>query len=94
MFEDALLESSPRRASVLRRIHYLLSIVAGTLFFAQGLYLLPLLLLFADRRALFVTSAMWGVAASSYRADALLRGRGRPAARPACVAVARHHAPA
>lgn len=64
MFEDALLESSPRRASVLCRIHYLLSIVAGTLFFAQGLYLLPLLLLFADRRALFVTSAMLGVAAT------------------------------
>ena len=64
MFEDALLESSPRRASVLRRIHYLSSIVAGTLFFAQGLYLLPLLLLFADRRALFVTSAMLGVAAT------------------------------
>ena len=64
MFEDALLESSPRRASVLRRNHYLISMFAGTLFFAQGLYLLPLLLLLADRRALFVTSAMLGVAAT------------------------------
>ena len=43
MFEDALLESSPRRAPVLRRIHYLLSTLAGTLVFTQGLYLLPLL---------------------------------------------------
>jgi protein TonB len=33
MFEDALLESSPRRASVLSRIHALFSAFAGTLFF-------------------------------------------------------------
>ena len=66
MFEDALLESSPRRTSVLCRIHYLLSAFAGTLFFAQGLYLLPLLLAPAGARALFTAAAMVGVVAALY----------------------------
>jgi protein TonB len=66
MFEDALLESSPRRASVLCRIHYLFSAFAGTLVFAQGLNLLPLLLLLAGARALFIAAAMAGVAAALY----------------------------
>jgi len=66
MFEDALLESSPRRASVLCRIHYLFSAFAGTLFFAQGLYLLPLLLAPAGERALFIAAAMVGVVAALY----------------------------
>jgi protein TonB len=66
MFEDTLLESSPRRASVLCRIHYLLSAFAGTLFFVQGLYLLPLLLAPAGARALLITATMvGGVAALS-----------------------------
>ena len=60
MFEDTLLESSPRRASVLCRIHYLLSAFAGTLFFAQGWYLLPLLLAPAGARALFIAAAIVG----------------------------------
>jgi len=64
MFEDALLDSSPRRDSVLSRIHYLLSAFAGTLFFVQGLYLLPLWLVLADRRALLITSTMLGCAAT------------------------------
>lgn len=64
MFEDALLDSSPRRDSVLSRIHYLLSAFAGTLFFVQGLYLLPLWLVLADRRALLITSAMLGAVAT------------------------------
>ena len=66
MFEDALLDSSPRRTSVLCRIHYLLSAFAGTLFFVQGLYLLPLLLAPAGERALFIAAAMVGVAAALY----------------------------
>ena len=65
MFEDALLESSPRQTSVLRRIHYLLSAFAGTLFFAQGVYVLPLLLA-AGARALFIAAAMVGVVATLY----------------------------
>ena len=64
MFEDALLDSSPRKTSVLRRIHYLFSILAGTLFFVQGVYLLPLLLPLAGPQALFITAAMAGVAAA------------------------------
>jgi protein TonB len=62
MFEDALFDSSPRRTSVLRRIHYLLSGLAGTLFFAQGLYLLPMLLAPAGARPLFIAAAIVGVA--------------------------------
>ena len=66
MFENALLESSPRRASVLRRIHYLVSALAGTLFFVQALYLLPILLAPAGARALFITAAMVGSVAALY----------------------------
>ena len=64
MFEDALLDSSPRRASVLGRIHYLSSALTGTIVFAQGLHLLPLLTAPADHRALLVMSAMLGGAAA------------------------------
>ena len=64
MFEDALLDSSPRHTSVLRRIHYLLSALTGTLFFVQAVYLLPLLLAPASPQAMFVAAAMVGVAAA------------------------------
>ena len=64
MFEDALLDSSPRHTSVLRRIHYLFSTLTGTLFFVQAVYLLPLLLAPASLRALIVAAAMAGVAAA------------------------------
>ncbi len=66
MFEDALLESSPRRTYVLRRIHFLFSAFAGTLFFVQGLYLLPWLLAPAGGRALLIAAAMIGVVAALY----------------------------
>jgi len=66
MFEDALLDSSPRRASVLCRIHYLFSALAGTLFFTQGLYRLPMLLAPAGGRALFIAAAMVGSIAALY----------------------------
>jgi len=64
MFEDALLDSSPRQTSVLRRIHYLISTLTGTLFFVQGVCLLPLLLALASPRALFIAAAMEGAAAA------------------------------
>lgn len=66
MFEDALLESSPRRTPVLRRLHYLLSTLTGTLAFVQGLYLLPAVLVLAEKRALFITATMAGILAASY----------------------------
>lgn len=66
MFEDTLLESSSRQTSVLHRTHYLLSALAGALFFAQGLYLLPLLLAPPGRRALFIAAGMMGVIAALY----------------------------
>jgi protein TonB len=66
MFEDALLESSPRRDSVLRRIHYLISAFAGVVVFAQGLYTLPLFLGPPGERALFVAAAIAGVAMALY----------------------------
>ena len=66
MFENALLDSSPRRASVLHRIHYLLTAFAGTLFFLQGLYLLPLVLAPAGARALFIAAAVLGSIAALY----------------------------
>jgi hypothetical protein len=61
MFEDALLESSPRRRGVLCRVHYTLSIFTGVLFFALGFKLVRFLLPPADERALFVIAAMLGV---------------------------------
>ena len=66
MFEDALLESSPRRGSVLCRIHYLLSALVGTLFFALSWYLLPWVLVLASERALFFAAATVGLAAGAY----------------------------
>ncbi len=66
MFEGALLDSSPRQTSVLCRNHYLLSAFAGTLVFAQGMYLLPLLLAPAGERALFIAAAMIGAIAALY----------------------------
>jgi|SRR5271157_558576 len=66
MFENALLESSPRRASVLCRIHYLFSAFAGTLFFAQGWYLFPMLLAPGGERTLFIAAAMVGVVGAAW----------------------------
>ena len=66
MLEDALLDSSPRQKSVLRQIHYLLSALAGTLFFVLGLYLIPLLFVPAGQRALIIAAAMVGVVAAFY----------------------------
>ena len=66
MFEDALLDSSPRQKSVLRPIHYLLSALAGTLFFVLGLYLIPLLFLPAGQRALMIAAVIVGVVAVFY----------------------------
>ena len=64
MFEDALLDSSPRHTSVLRRIHYLFSTLTGTLFFVQAVYLLPRLLATASLQAIIVAATMAGVAAA------------------------------
>ena len=64
MFEDALLESSPRRRGVLCRVHYTLSIFTGVLFFALGFKLVRFLLPPADERALFVIAAMLGSVAA------------------------------
>src|ERR1039458_1018208 len=66
MFEDALLDSSPRQKSVLRQIHYPLSALAGTLFFVLGLYLIPLLFVPAGQRALMIAAAIVGVVAAFY----------------------------
>jgi protein TonB len=66
MFEDALLDSSPRQKSVLHRIHYLISALAGTLFFVQGLYLLPLIFAPSAQRALVIAAALVGLVAAIY----------------------------
>ncbi len=66
MFEDALLESSPRRDSVLCRIHYLISAFAGAVFFVQAWYMLPWVVAPAGGRALFIAAAMVGGAAALY----------------------------
>jgi len=60
MFEDALLESSPRRTSVLCRIHYLFSAFVGMLIFALGLCALPLLMAPVCGRALFIAATLAG----------------------------------
>lgn len=65
MFEDALLESSPRQKTVLRRIHCLLSIFTGIVAFALGVELLPMFLL-AGERALTIAAALGGGAIALY----------------------------
>jgi len=64
MFEDALLDSSPRRTAVLRPAHYLFPILAGAVLFVLGLYLLPASLMLAGGRGLFIAAAMVGGAAA------------------------------
>jgi len=64
MFEQTLLESSPRRLPVLRRIHYLISTVFGTVVFAAGLQVIPAVLMTPAPRAVFATSALGGMAAA------------------------------
>jgi protein TonB len=66
MFEGALLESSLRRSPVLQRIHYLLSALAGTLVFVQGLYLLPVVLALAGARALLIAAGIVGIVVAGY----------------------------
>jgi protein TonB len=66
MFENALLDSSPRRASVLRRIHYLFSAFAGVLLFALGLHLIPILLAPLGERALLIAAVTVGTLAALY----------------------------
>ena len=61
MFEDALLDSSPRQKSVLRRVHYLVSTLAGVLFLLLGLCVLPLVLAPAGWRGLLVAATVLGV---------------------------------
>ena len=57
MFEDALLDSSPRRLAILSPIHYLLSAFAGALCFVLFLHLLPLPLAPAGDRGLGIVAA-------------------------------------
>ena len=66
MFEDALLDSSPRQKSVLHRIHYLLSFLAGAMFFVLGLRLLPMVFVPAGPRALMIAAVLVGGAAALY----------------------------
>ena len=66
MFEDALLDSSSRRSPVLRRIHYLLSGLAGTVVFVQGLYLLPSVLVITGTRALAIAAAVTAITTACY----------------------------
>jgi protein TonB len=66
MFEDALLDSSPRQKSVLRRVHYLFSAFVGTLLFVQGLYLLPLVFAPVGLRPLMIAASIVGVLAALY----------------------------
>jgi len=63
MFEETLLESSPRRLPVLRWVHYLASTFAGTLVFVLGLDLLPAVLIVAAPHALAAAAGVLGAAA-------------------------------
>jgi len=66
MFEDTLLDSSPRRTTILRRIHYALALFTGALVFGLGLYLLPMVLILAGKWALLITAGLSGTAAALY----------------------------
>ncbi len=64
MFEETLLDSSPRRVAVLSRTHYLISFLAGALIFALSLRFLPMVLAPATGRALFIASGLIACAAA------------------------------
>jgi protein TonB len=66
MFEDALLESSSRSRSVLRRAHYVISVFAGTVIFAMGMGLMPMLIVPEDQRALLIAAALAGLFGALY----------------------------
>ena len=66
MFENILLDSSPRRLSVLHRSHYVLSALLGALLFVPALYLLPLMLAPTTQRPLILAASLIGTIASLY----------------------------
>jgi len=66
MFEDALLETSLRRAPVLHRVHYLLAILAGLAGFVLGEWLLPLILIAATGRPLAIAAGLVGAVVAGY----------------------------
>ncbi len=63
MFEETLLDSSPRRVAVLRQTHYLISTLAGALVFALSNRFLPIVLAPSSGRALFIASELIACAA-------------------------------
>jgi len=62
MFENTLLESSPRRSPVLRRIHFLISTFLGVVVFALCLRRLPAVLVLAAPHAILAAGAIAGTA--------------------------------
>jgi hypothetical protein len=66
MFEDALLDSSSRKLSTLRRSHYLISAMAGVTTFALGLYLIRFIFVMPGARSLAGASALMAVAVALF----------------------------
>jgi periplasmic protein TonB len=64
MFEETLLDSSPRRVAVLCRTHYLISFLAGGLVFALSLCLLPMVLAPAGEKTLYIAAGLIACAAA------------------------------
>jgi protein TonB len=60
MFDETLLDSSPKRAPVLEGKHWLISIVIGLIGFGLGYVILPLIFSGTEGRTLIVQSAMLG----------------------------------
>ncbi len=69
MFEETLLDSSPRCVAVLCRTHYLISFLTGALVFGLGFYLLPKMLAPSGAKALLIAP---GVIACAAALDALM----------------------
>ncbi len=66
MFDETLLDSSPKRAPVLKTKHWLISIGVGVVFFAAVFFGLPLLSPGAEEKVLIAQAAILGIIFTCY----------------------------
>lgn len=66
MFDETLLESSPKRAPILESKHWLISLAVGVLGFLAGYFALPLVSAGTEARALIAQSIILGLLLMGY----------------------------
>ena len=66
MFEDTLLDSSPKRAPVLKTKHWLISIGAGALIFLAAYFALPMVSFGAESKVILAQGIFLGIVVACY----------------------------